>query len=77
MAGGFEKYSGNTLFILSGDDLTAAEFKDLIASSPRWKKLMQGNNITRKDLPEANHTFSKRQWRDQVATWTIEWIRSW
>ena len=29
------------------------------------------------DLAAANHTFSRRDWRDQVARWTEEWIRSW
>lgn len=77
MALGFEHFTGRALFILSGDDLTAAEFKDLIASSEHWKKLMQRDTVSRKDLPEANHTFSTRRWRDQVATWSVEWIQSW
>ncbi len=31
MANGFERFKGRVLFILSGDDYTAQEFKDLIA----------------------------------------------
>ena len=25
----------------------------------------------------ADHTFSRREWRDQVANWTTDWVRSW
>ena len=25
----------------------------------------------------ADHTFSRRVWRDQVASWTAAWVRSW
>lgn len=67
-------FAGDSLFILSGNDLTAAEFKDRAAASPLWQELMRRPGVRRLDLPEADHTFSRRQWRDQVARWTADWI---
>jgi len=77
MRDGLAKFRGRALFILSGDDLTAGEFKDLIATSRGWKKLLREPRVQRRDFAEANHTFSRRAWRDQVASWTKEWIGSW
>ncbi|NNM82145.1 MAG: hydrolase 1, exosortase A system-associated [Burkholderiales bacterium] len=66
-----EKFQGKILFILSGNDLTAREFDDL-AKSSAWRELI--SRTERHDLAEADHTFSRRQWRDRVYSWTIEWI---
>lgn len=76
MAASFELFSGHTLIILSGNDLTAHEF-NLVASSPPWKGLLNSKKVARRELARANHTFSTRQWRDQVAAWTAEWLKSW
>lgn len=70
------RFQGRVLLILSGNDLTAQEFKDLVARSDRWQRLLAGGRVTRYDLPEANHTFARRDWRDQVARWTEAWVKS-
>jgi exosortase A-associated hydrolase 1 len=77
MLEGWKAFSGRVLLILSGNDLTAKEFKNLVASSPQWRRLLQSPRVTRRDFPEADHTFSRREWRDQIATWTAEWVKSW
>jgi len=69
-------FQGRVLLILSGNDLTAQEFKDVVAASSLWQRLLSGDRITRYDLPEANHTFARRDWRDQVARWTEAWVKS-
>jgi len=69
-------FQGRVLLILSGDDLTAQEFKDVVAASSRWQRLLSGDRFTRYDLPEANHTFARREWRDRVARWTEAWVKS-
>ncbi|ADJ28621.1 hydrolase 1, exosortase A system-associated [Nitrosococcus watsonii] len=71
------QFQGRVLFILSGKDLTADEFRDVISSSPAWRKLLSSTNIERRELSAADHTFSRRIWRDQVAEWTLAWVRSW
>jgi uncharacterized protein len=74
---GLEHFEGRVLLILSGKDLTAAEFKDAVNSSRIWRKLLERRSVTRHDLKEANHTFSRQEWRDQVAKWCIDWLESW
>jgi exosortase A-associated hydrolase 1 len=70
-------FSGRVLVITGGADLTGREFCDLAASTPAWKKLLSGQRVTRHELDGADHTFSRRAWRDQVAAWTSAWVRSW
>ncbi|HJR70338.1 MAG TPA: hydrolase 1, exosortase A system-associated [Gammaproteobacteria bacterium] len=74
MLAGLESFRGKTLLILSGDDLTAAEFKDEAARSVRWSAALKRPTVTRRDFPEANHTFSRDEWRTQVAVWTEQWM---
>ena len=77
MADGLARFSGRVLLILAGDDLTAREFIDVSNASKRWRKLLAARRVTRQSLPAATHTFSRREWRDQVAAWTADWVRSW
>lgn len=77
MFAGFSRFKGKVLLIMSGNDLTAQEFTDLIGASPQWQMLMRSAAIQRIDLPDANHTFARKDWRDQVASRTMEWISSW
>ncbi|MDS4040352.1 MAG: hydrolase 1, exosortase A system-associated [Candidatus Competibacter sp.] len=77
MADGLRRFAGPVLLILSGDDLTAAEFRDTTQASRHWRCLLAQSRVTVLDFPEANHTFSRREWRDQVATWTRDWLRGW
>ncbi|MGZ3235893.1 MAG: hydrolase 1, exosortase A system-associated [Burkholderiaceae bacterium] len=73
---GLNQFKGRTLVILSGNDLTGKEFSDLIHSSKKWQKLISTSNLQRKELAGANHTFSRREWRDQVADWTCKWVKT-
>ena len=76
MEDGLRRFQGRVLLILSGNDLTAQEFKDAVARSRPWRRLLAGDRVARYDLPEANHTFARREWRDQVARWTEAWVKS-
>ena len=76
MAAGWQLFQGPLLLILSGDDLTAAEFRDTAKQSPAWRGLLEQSRVCIRELPDANHTFSKREWRDQVEQWTVEWVRA-
>jgi len=77
MRAGFQAFAGNTLVILSGDDLTAQEFKDEVGRSSEWSKALGRRSVAVRELPAANHTFARNEWRNQVAAWTVEWIESW
>jgi exosortase A-associated hydrolase 1 len=72
-----ERFDGPLLLILSGNDLTAQEFSDTVGSSRKWRGITASARTIRRTLPQANHTFSKKDWREQVASWTVEWIQSW
>jgi exosortase A-associated hydrolase 1 len=73
MADAFERYRGPVLLILSGKDLTAQRFRDCVAQSRRWQRLIGSAQVTRHELPEAPHTFASRAWREQVERWTASW----
>jgi exosortase A-associated hydrolase 1 len=74
MAEGLRRFRGRVLLILSGNDFVAREFRDAVAGSRGWQALLAEERVTRHDLPEANHTFGRRLWRDQVASWTQLWL---
>ncbi len=71
----FARFSGPVLLILSGRDLTADEFKDVVAADPFWQGLLINSRVTRHDFAEADHTFSSAIWRNQVAVYTLEWLK--
>jgi exosortase A-associated hydrolase 1 len=59
-------FSGRTLLILSGRDLVAGEFREL-GHTPEWRAWLAGERVASCQLDEADHTFSQRVWRDEVA----------
>lgn len=77
MRAGLGQFKGKVLLLTSGVDLTAQEFLDMEKSSAEWKALLSRPEVSRKSLPDADHTFSRRTWRDQVAQRTACWLDSW
>ncbi len=74
---GLSRFKGKILIILSANDLTAQEFEEVAKSTRKWKRLMSSQQLVQHKLPHANHTFSRREWRDQVANWTKDWLHRW
>ncbi len=77
MRAGLQEFRGQVLLVISGADLTAREFCDLADADRAWKGVLAPPRVTRRQIDDADHTFSRRAWRDQVARWTAEWLRSW
>jgi exosortase A-associated hydrolase 1 len=77
MQTGLSRFKGKVLLVISGADLTAREFLDMANGSGAWRTMLAAPGVSRQTLAEADHTFSRRAWRDQVAGWTGEWLRSW
>ena len=77
MASALERFRGRVLLVLSGNDLTAAEFRDAVARSAHWGKALQANPLATVELPDADHTFSTARWRSEVAEATRSWLREW
>jgi exosortase A-associated hydrolase 1 len=77
MLAGWSRFKGKVLLVLSGNDLTAKEFSDMATASDAWQRQLRAARVTQHALAPADHTFSRREWRDQVSRWTCEWVRSW
>ena len=77
MLASWSRFQGPVLLTLSGADLTAREFTDLADASPAWQGVLARAGTTRHELDDADHTFSRRAWRDQVADWTADWVHTW
>ncbi len=76
MAKCLKSFTGQVLVILSGNnDYVAAEFKALLQNSRSWKSLKARPSVKLQYFDQANHTFSRQDWRQQVEFWTHDWIR--
>lgn len=77
MLDSLKHFHGKTLIITSGKDMTAREFLDLTNNSNDWQNTFKAKQVKLSHLAAANHTFSTREWRDQVVKLTENWLRSW
>jgi len=75
MARGLARFRGRVLLVLSGNDLTAQEFVQYTDSAVAWKGLLSDPKVSRVELTEADHTFSRRTWLAKVVEETIEWLK--
>ena len=74
VAAGLRAYRGRVLLVLSGDDLTAREFETTVLETPEMTAWAAGPDITLRRLPDANHTFSRAEWRARVQGWLRAWL---
>ncbi|HSI23378.1 MAG TPA: hydrolase 1, exosortase A system-associated [Methylophilaceae bacterium] len=65
MLAGLERFGGQVLFIMSEKDLTAGIFRAQVDRDRRWQQACRVATFL--DVPGADHTFSTRKFRDQVA----------
>ena len=63
------------LLILSGQDLTAREYQNRVAESGEWQRWLTSPAVELHRFEDADHTFSRAAWRDQVAAWSRDWIQ--
>lgn len=77
MLEGMSRFDRPILLILSGGDLTASEFADFAARDRRWRKLLRRRSVTHRKLEDGDHTFSRKEWRNKVADWTVHWLNDW
>ena len=70
------RFAGRVLVLISGEDLTAKEFTDMVASSDEWRTLLDDSRVTRHGLIKANHTFSRDDWSNEVSIVTANWIKA-
>jgi len=72
MLQGVEAFNGNISLIMSGEDLTAKEFEQLINKDDKWKQCVRVKCSARLDVADANHTFSTKAWRTEVERFTLQ-----
>jgi exosortase A-associated hydrolase 1 len=58
MLDGLSRFPGRILLLVSGRDLTAAEFMDLCETESRWRAALGRPNIEVRRYERADHTFS-------------------
>lgn len=75
MARAWASQTGPVLLLLSGRDHTAQEFVEYTRQAPEWQQLLDTARVHRRDLPEADHTFSSAHLRGMVENHTLEWLR--
>ncbi len=75
MRQGWLVFNGPSLVILSGDDFTAGEFRQLCAADPTWRSLLSRPSVLTVTLPDANHTFARMEWRERVEQETLAWLQ--
>lgn len=69
-----QTFSGPSLLMLSGDDYTAKEFLEACQGDQQVLEALSRPQLTRIDVPDADHTFSSREQRQVVESATIAWL---
>jgi len=72
MHAGLSDFIGQSSILLSGNDLTAGEFKLLAKSNKNWRALMAQDNISQQIIEQADHTFSQRDKHQQLIELTCK-----
>ncbi len=68
-------FSGPAMIVVSGRDLTAKEYLDSVDASTEWQDWLNSATTELRVLEDADHTFSRASWRDQLAAWSAAWIK--
>lgn len=71
---GMQRFPAPVLLVMSGRDIIAREFDELVKDSEPWKQAMAAKPTMRHDIAEADHTFSSAYQRDRVVGLGLAWI---
>jgi exosortase A-associated hydrolase 1 len=73
---GAQRFSGPTLLLLSGRDLTAREFAALGEADAEWRRILGSPTVSRRDIADADHTFSGQPGFRAAVAECLEWLES-
>jgi len=73
-AEGLRRFEGRTLLLMSGCDYIAREFDDVTKSSQAWAGLLANPRVQRVDIADADHTFSRLEWKLQAHDALVRWL---
>ena len=74
MALALRRFKGQVMLVLSDCDYTAKEFLECALTDAHWRGLLERPGLTRVDVADADHTFSKAVWRCLVEQAVLEWM---
>lgn len=74
MAQSWQRHDMPLMLVLSGRDLIAKEFLEAASASPDWQGALARPQLTRLDLPKADHTFADTASREAVQQATCAWL---
>ena len=74
MAAALKRFDGPVLVVLSGRDLIAMEFVELLRTDAEWRAVVERANVERYELAEADHTFSEPTNRTRVEAAMLAWL---
>ena len=70
--------AGALLLVLSADDYTAKEFLEFVSVDAAWQGSLARQGLTRRDITDADHTFSDPPSRRCAEAVLLNWLRdSW
>lgn len=73
-AEGLRRFGGRVLVLMSGRDYIAREFDEVTKSSEAWRGLLDQPRVTRVDIADADHTFSKPEAKAQAQKTLLDWL---
>jgi exosortase A-associated hydrolase 1 len=73
---GYSRFDGPVMLVMSGRDLIAREFDELVRGSERWDRVFAAKPTTRHDVAEGDHTFSSAEQRESVIVRGLGWLKS-
>lgn len=76
MAVALRYFQGQVLLVLSERDYTAKEFLECAQTSPDWDGLLQRTTVRMVEMADADHTFSRAEWREKVEQTVLDWMQS-
>lgn len=72
----WRRFSGNSLIILSQDDITAASFDVVLRKLVGWRRLGKSGLVSRRKIKNADHTFSSVHLTRELAREIIDWLNT-
>lgn len=69
---GAEQFKGRVLLVLSGNELEANEFDEVVSASRKWTQCI--SNWTQVRIASASHTFARSDWKAEVVKYSRDWM---
>lgn len=72
----WQRFSGDSLIILSQDDITAASFDAVLGKLVGWRRLRKPGLVSRRKIKNADHTFSSARLTGELAREITDWLNA-